>query len=78
VGLPAALHVRAAKWWANLAGDRVTHTAQHLHGGMGSDVDYPIHRHFLWSQTVLATLGGPRQQLEDLGRLIVEGYRPEA
>ena len=78
VGLPASLHVRAAKWWANLAGDRVTHTAQHLHGGMGSDVDYPIHRHFLWSQMVLATLGGSRQQLEDLGRLIVEGYRPEA
>jgi len=78
MGLPASLHVRAAKWWANLAGDRVTHTAQHLHGGMGSDVDYPIHRHFLWSQTVLATLGGPRQQLEELGRLIVEEYRPEA
>ncbi len=78
VGLPASLHVRAAKWWACMAGDRVTHTAQHLHGGMGSDVDYPIHRHFLWSQSVLATLGGPRQQLEELGRLIVEGYRPEA
>jgi alkylation response protein AidB-like acyl-CoA dehydrogenase len=78
VGLPASLHVRAAKWWANVAGDRVTHTAQHLHGGMGSDVDYPIHRHFLWSQSVLATLGGSRQQLEDLGRLLVESYRPEA
>jgi hypothetical protein len=78
VGLPASLHVRAAKWWANVAGDRVTHTAQHLHGGMGSDVDYPIHRHFLWSQAVLATLGGSRQQLEDLGRLLVESYRPEA
>ncbi len=78
VGLPAGLHVRAAKWWACMAGDRVTHTAQHLHGGTGADVDYPIHRHFLWSQTVLATLGGPRQQLEDLGRRIVEEYRPEA
>ena len=78
VGLPAGLHVRAAKWWACMAGDRVAHTAQHLHGGTGADVDYPIHRHFLWSQTVLATLGGPRQQLEDLGRRIVEEYRPEA
>jgi alkylation response protein AidB-like acyl-CoA dehydrogenase len=78
VGLPAGLHVRAAKWWACVAGDRVTHTAQHLHGGIGSDVDYPIHRHFLWSQSVLATLGGSRQQLEELGRRIVEEYRPEA
>jgi alkylation response protein AidB-like acyl-CoA dehydrogenase len=78
VGLPAGLHVRAAKWWACVAGDRVTHTAQHLHGGTGSDIDYPIHRHFLWSQSVLATLGGPRQQLEELGRRLVEEYRPEA
>ena len=76
--LPAGLHVRAAKWWAAMAGDRVTHTAQHLHGGMGADVDYPIHRHFLWSQHLLITLGGPRQQLEDLGRLVVGEYRPEA
>jgi len=78
VGLTAGLHVRAAKWWAGMAADRVTHTAQHLHGGTGADVDYPIHRHFLWSQHLLATLGGPRQQLEDLGRRIVQEYRPEA
>jgi hypothetical protein len=77
-GLPAAMHVRAAKWWACLAGDRVTHTAQHLHGGIGADVDYPIHRHFLWSQHVLATLGGPRQQLEELGRRVALDFAPEA
>jgi hypothetical protein len=78
VGLPAGLHVRAAKWWAAMAADRVTHTAQHMHGGTGADVDYPIHRHFLWSQHLLITLGGPRQQLEELGRRIVQEYRPEA
>jgi alkylation response protein AidB-like acyl-CoA dehydrogenase len=77
-GLPAAMHVHAAKWWACTAGDRVAHTAQHLHGGTGADVDYPIHRHFLWSQYVLATLGGPRRQLEELGRRIAEDYVPEA
>ena len=78
VGLPAAFHVRAAKWWAAMACDRISHSAQHLHGGTGADVDYPIHRHFLWSQHVLATLGGPRQQLQDLGALLVREYRPEA
>jgi alkylation response protein AidB-like acyl-CoA dehydrogenase len=77
-GLPAGLHVRAAKWWACSAGDRVTHTAQHLHGGTGADVDYPIHRHFLWSQHLLITLGGPRQQLADLGRRVAQEYLPEA
>ena len=25
-------------------GQRVVHTGQHLHGGMGADVDYPVHR----------------------------------
>jgi alkylation response protein AidB-like acyl-CoA dehydrogenase len=77
-GLPAGLHVRAAKWWAAVACDRVTHSAQHLHGGTGADVDYPIHRHFLWSQHLLITLGGPRQQLEELGRRVALDYVPEA
>jgi alkylation response protein AidB-like acyl-CoA dehydrogenase len=60
VGLPAGLHVRAAKWWAAMAADRVTHTAQHLHGGIGADVDYPIHRHSVVAAPAI-TLGGPRQ-----------------
>src|SRR5262245_40414446 len=77
-GLPAGLQARAAKWWGAVACDRVTHSAQHLHGGTGADVDYPIHRHFLWSQHLLITLGGPRQQLEDLGRRVAEGYVPDA
>jgi alkylation response protein AidB-like acyl-CoA dehydrogenase len=77
-GLPAAFQIGAAKWWACVAGDRVTHTAQHLHGGMGADTDYPIHRYFLWSQQLLITLGGPSQQLADLGARLVRGFRPEA
>ena len=77
-GLPAAFHVGAAKWWACMAGDRVTHTAQHLHGGTGADTEYPIHRHFLWSQQTLITLGGPSQQLADLGARLVRDFRPEA
>ena len=27
-----------AKWWACRGGHRVTHTTQHLHGGIGADV----------------------------------------
>jgi alkylation response protein AidB-like acyl-CoA dehydrogenase len=77
-GLPAAHPVAAAKWWACLAGDRVTHTAQHLHGGTGADIDYPVHRHFLWSQQLLITLGGPAQTLADLGARLVREFRPEA
>ncbi len=37
-----------AKWWASRGGLRVVHATQHMHGGIGADVDYPIHRYFLW------------------------------
>ena len=39
------------------AGHRITYAAQHLHGGIGVDVDYPIHRYYLWSKTLELTLG---------------------
>ena len=38
-GLDARAEVRAAKWWACDAAHRVVCTAQHLHGGMGADID---------------------------------------
>ena len=31
---------------------------QHLHGGMGADIDYPVHRYFLWGKQIEDTLGG--------------------
>ncbi|MEE4659834.1 MAG: acyl-CoA dehydrogenase family protein, partial [Halieaceae bacterium] len=46
-GLDARAEVRAAKWWACEAAHRVVCSAQHLHGGIGADLDYPIHRFFL-------------------------------
>ena len=45
----------------------VAHTAQHLHGGIGSDMEYPIHRYFLWAKQVDVTLGGANRQLARLG-----------
>src|SRR5690606_2039811 len=47
-GLPALDEVHVAKYWSAEAGQRVVHATQHLHGGMGADVDYPVHRMFLW------------------------------
>jgi alkylation response protein AidB-like acyl-CoA dehydrogenase len=61
-----------AKWWACMGGHRVSHTCQHLHGGIGSDVEYPIHRFFLRLKHVAMTLGGANEQLESLGRQIAE------
>jgi len=69
-GLPAGIEVGAAKWWGCRGGQRVVHTAQHLHGGIGSDIDYPIHRFFLWAKQVDLSLGGASAELAKLGALV--------
>ena len=61
-----------AKWWACRGGHRVTHTAQHLHGGIGADIDYPVHRFFLRLKHLAFTLGGANEQLAKLGAQIAE------
>ena len=67
-GLPASREAWVAKFWAADAGARVAAATIHLHGGLGSDVDYPIHRHFLWSKALELCLGGAGPQLARLGR----------
>ncbi len=64
-----------AKWWACRGGHRVTHTTQHLHGGIGADIDYPIHRFFLRLKHLAYTLGGASEQLAKLGALIADEAR---
>jgi alkylation response protein AidB-like acyl-CoA dehydrogenase len=72
-GRPAAAEVAAAKWWAAVAGMRVVHSAQHLHGGIGSDMEYPVHRYFLWAKQNELLYGGASQQLALLGERLVHG-----
>jgi len=64
-----------AKWWACMGGHRVSHTCQHLHGGIGSDTDYPIHRYFLRLKHVAMTLGGANEQLSILGTRMADEAR---
>lgn len=66
-GLCAENEVRVAKWWACEGGHRVAHSAQHLHGGIGADIDFPLHRYFLWAKQLEFSGGGARYQLEKLG-----------
>lgn len=73
VGADAWGDVLVAKWWAAEAGQRVVHTVQHLHGGLGADVSYPVHRYFLWGKQIENTLGGASQTLARLGAVIREG-----
>lgn len=69
-GLDAAADLRVAKWWAAEGGHRIIHAAQHLHGGIGSDVEYPIHRYFLWGKQLAVTLGAGTEQLSALADLV--------
>lgn len=69
-GLDARAEIRAAKWWACEGAHRVVCTAQHLHGGIGSDLEYPIHRFFLLAKQISFSLGSASTQLEKLGRLL--------
>src|SRR5205807_7487608 len=71
-GLPAANELAVAKFWAAEGGQRVVHAAQHLHGGIGVDVDYPLHRYFLWAKECELTLGSATPQLVKLGAALAD------
>ena len=54
-------------------GQRVVHRTQHVHGGIGVDTDYPVHRHLLWGKQLAATLGGASSDLARLGAQLAAG-----
>jgi len=66
-GLPAGTEVATAKFWAADAGHRVAHTAVHVHGGVGIDMDYPLHRYFTAAKRAEFALGGATSQLRRIG-----------
>ncbi len=66
-GRPAERAARIAKFWAAEAGARVAATTQHVHGGIGIDTSYPLHRYFLWAKHNELTLGPAAAQLACLG-----------
>ena len=63
----AATAVATAKFWAADAGHRVAHTAVHVHGGLGIDVSYPVHRYFVAAKHHEFALGGATAQLRRIG-----------
>jgi 3-oxocholest-4-en-26-oyl-CoA dehydrogenase beta subunit len=69
-GEDAETAVLVAKWWSDEGGLNVVHRVQHLHGGIGVDVDYPVHRHFLWGKQISGTLGGASSDLDRLGAVL--------
>ena len=74
--MPAETEVAVAKFWASEGGSRIVHAAQHLHGGVGVDRDYPVHRCFVYSRQLELTLGGPTDQLLAIGRMLADEPAP--
>lgn len=72
-GLPASSEVDVAKFWAAEAGQRVVSNAHHLHGGIGVDVDYPLHQYLLFSKVNELSLGSATYQLGALAAAMAQG-----
>lgn len=71
-GLAADESLAVAKFWVADGGQRAVHAFQHLHGGVGVDEDYPIHRYFTLAKALEVALGGATPQLLRLGAALAE------
>lgn len=69
--LPARKEISIAKVWAAEGGQRIVHTAQHLHGGIGVDRDYPVHAYFLMAKELELYLGGAARHLDHIADELV-------
>lgn len=56
-GLPAAREVAIAKAWTSDACQRVASGAQHIHGGLGMEMDYDLHFYFRRAKALAETSG---------------------
>ncbi|HTO52214.1 MAG TPA: acyl-CoA dehydrogenase family protein [Myxococcota bacterium] len=67
---PASLAVSVAKIWAADGGNFTSYAAQHLHGGIGMDLDYPLHRSYLWTRQIELSLGSAARHLDKIGEAL--------
>jgi len=69
-GLPAEVEVATAKLWAADTGHKVAHTAVHVHGGVGIDLDGEAHRYFTGAKRIEFMLGGTTAHALAIGRAL--------
>lgn len=71
----APLSARVAKFWLCESGHKAGHIFLHLHGGIGQDLDYPLHRFFTWAKKNELTFGSAATHSAALGKLIADNYQ---
>jgi alkylation response protein AidB-like acyl-CoA dehydrogenase len=70
--LPCETELATAKYWAADGGHRVAHTAVHVHGGVGIDMEGDVHRYFVAAKHNEFALGGATAQLRRIGTALAE------
>jgi alkylation response protein AidB-like acyl-CoA dehydrogenase len=54
-------------YWITSQAPPVMQTCHHLHGGMGMDITYPMHRYYSTIKDLTRLLGGPSHRLDLVG-----------
>lgn len=66
-GRDADTDLEVLAYWAAERVPRALQTCHHLHGGLGMDVTYPLHRYYTWAKDLSRLLGGPSYRLGRIG-----------
>ncbi|MEZ0094136.1 acyl-CoA dehydrogenase family protein [Streptacidiphilus sp. EB129] len=70
--LPLAADLATAKVWSAEGVRTVASTAQHLHGGIGADLDYPLHRYHAWAKHLELYLGPAPAFEDEVGAILAD------
>lgn len=65
-GLDADRDLALATWWLASELPTTVRTMTHLHGGVGVDITYPLHRYFSVVKDLARLVGGPTARLDEL------------
>jgi len=66
-GRDAADDLDVLGYWITSQAPRVMQICHHLHGGMGMDITYPMHRYYSMIKDLTRLLGGPSHRLDLVG-----------
>jgi alkylation response protein AidB-like acyl-CoA dehydrogenase len=69
-GREAGADLDVAAYWLAHEAPAALQMCQHLHGGLGVDVTYPLHRHYAWGKDLARFVGGVEHGIERLGRRV--------
>lgn len=68
-GLDADEDLAVAAYWLTAELPRALQVCHHLHGGLGVDITYPLHRYYSHAKDLARLLGGAAYRLDRLGDL---------